>query len=334
MDWLGTIAVVGATVLFLLGLGYGGIAFPWNSATVVCLIVFGIVMFGIYTLIEWKVAKYPVTPLRLFKSTSNMATFGIAYMHGAIYIADLYYLPLYFQTVLGSSPILSGVYLLPVAVTLCITSTITGMYISKTGRYRPPIYFGIVFLIIGHGLYTNLQPYASWPRIIIFQIISGVGLGPVFQAPIIAIFSLTKPADIASAAATVFFMRDIATAMSIVFGGVIFQNRIAAQAEKLYVALPTDTARLLSAGGATTSAELIQSLPAAQRDVVVGVYNEALRAEWIFYAALGGVALLLSILISKQVLSREHTVNKTGLEAQEAARLEALNKEKPAEPAV
>lgn len=327
MDWLGTIAVVGATVMFLLGLGYGGIAYPWSSPIVICLIVFGIVTFGIYALIEGKVAKYPITPLRLFKSKSNIATFGIAYCHGAVYIADFYYLPLYFQTVLGATPLMSGVYLLPVAITLSVTSTITGMYISKTGRYRPPIYVGLAFLMLGHGLYINLQPYASWSRIIIFQIISGIGLGPVFQAPIIAIFSLTKPADIASAAATVFFARDIATAMSIVFGGVIFQNRIAAQADQLYAALPEDLAKILSAGGSTTSGDVIQSLPPKQKDVVIGVYSTALQGEWIFYTALSGVAILLSVLISKQVLSREHKVNKVGLEAQEASRLEELQKD-------
>lgn len=73
-------------------------------------------------------------------------------------------------------------------------------------------------LILGHCLYIDLKPYPSWPRIIIYQIISGIGLGPIFQALIIVLFSLTKPADIVSAAATVFVSRDIATAMSLVFG--------------------------------------------------------------------------------------------------------------------
>ena len=54
----------------------------------------------------------------------------------------------------------------------------------------------------------------------------------------------------------------------------------------------------------------------------------ALRSEWIFYTALSGVALLLGVFISKQVLSREHRVHKTGLEVQETSRLEELEKEK------
>ena len=330
MDWLGTITIVGATVMFLLGLGYGGIVYPWNSAIVVCLIVFGIVTVVIYTLIEWKVAKYPITPLRLFKSTSNLATFGLAYIHGLIFIADLYYLPLYFQIVLGATPLLSGVYLLPVAVTLCLVSTIAGVYISHTGRYRPPIYFGLVMTILGHGLYINLQPYASWSRIIIFQIIAGCGLGPLFQAPIIAIFSLTKPADTASAAATVFFARDLATSMSIVFGGVIFQNRIRAYERDIEGVASPALAEVITNGGATTASDRIRGLPAAARSLVRDRYNTALRSEWIFYTALGGAALLMSLGISKQLLSKEHKINKTGLDVQEASRLEELEKKKEA----
>ncbi|KAI1394377.1 MFS general substrate transporter [Hypoxylon trugodes] len=326
MDWLGTITIVGATVMFLLGLGYGGVAYPWNSAIVVCLLVFGVVTLGVYGLIEWKVAKYPITPLRLFRSTSNIAVFGIAYAHGAIFIAHLYYLPLYFQSVLGASPILSGVYLLPVAVTLCVMSSLTGVYISKSGRYRPPIYFGSVVMILGTDLYINLQAYPSWPRIIIYQIIAGIGIGPVFQAPIVAVFSLTKPADVASAAATFLFVRDIATAMSIVFGGVIFQNHMTAQSGEIMEALPFDLATQIIGREASGALNIIPTLPEDQRKVVVEVYNESLRAEWIFYTALGGVGLLLSVLISKQVLSKEHKIHKTGLETQEAARLEERRK--------
>ncbi|GKT63163.1 MFS drug transporter [Colletotrichum tofieldiae] len=324
MDWLGTIAIVGATVMFLLGLGYGGVAYPWGSPVVICLIVSGAVSVAVFALIEGKVAKYPVTPLRLFHSTSNIATFGIAYIHGALFIADLYYLPLYFQSVLGASPIMSGVYLLPVAVTLCVTSSLTGVYISATGRYRPPIYLGLIVLVLGHGLYIDLQAYASWPRIIVYQIIAGVGIGPVFQAPLIALFSLTKPADIASAAATFFFVRDIATAMSIVFGGVIFQNRMAAQSGKIADAVPAADASRIMMGKTSGALSIIHDLPEESRAVIVQVYNSSLQAVWIFYTAFGALAVILSAFVSKQVLSREHKIHKTGLDAQEVARLDTL----------
>ncbi|EAU38977.1 predicted protein [Aspergillus terreus NIH2624] len=333
MDWLGTITIVGATVMFLLGLGYGGIAYPWNSATVVCLIVFGI---GDNRRLRpdrmegRQVLDHAAAPVQIPPPISPPS--ASAYIHGLrLHRPTLYYPPAVLSRSCSAPPrSLSGVYLLPVAVTLCVASTATGLYISHSGRYRPPIYFGLVMMILGHGLYINLQPYASWARIIIFQIIAGLGLGPLFQAPIIAIFSLTKPADTASAAATVFFARDIATAMSIVFGGVIFQNRIRAFKSDIEGVVSPELTELITSGGATTASDQIRALPAAARSLVRDRYNTALRSEWIFYTALSGAALLLSVFISKQVLSRDHKMNKTGLDVQEASRLEELEKEKKA----
>ncbi|KAF1980475.1 putative efflux pump antibiotic resistance protein, partial [Bimuria novae-zelandiae CBS 107.79] len=326
LDWLGTFLLVCATVMFLLGLGYGGVAYPWDSAIVICLIVFGVVALGIFVVVEWKVAKYPIVPMRLFQSISNVSVFGIAYLHGAIFIANLYYLPLYFQSVLGATPILSGVYLLPVAITLCVLSSLSGYYISKSGRYRPPIYIGLIIMVLGTGLYIDLKPTPSWSRIIIYQIVSGLGLGPVFQAPIMAIFTLTKPADIAAATTTLLFIRDIATAMSIVFGGVIFQNRMSQQSGRITAAFPPEVAEQIIGGEASSALTLIPTLPDVQRRVINEVYTSSIRTEWIFYTALAGVALLLSLLISKQVLSKEHKLHKTGLDTMEQNRLEEEEK--------
>jgi uncharacterized protein (DUF983 family) len=84
--------------MFLLGLEYGGTSEPWDSPTVLCLIVFGITMLGIFVVIEWKVSRYPIMPLWLFKQGTTVATYGTALTQGAVYIAALYYLPLYFRS--------------------------------------------------------------------------------------------------------------------------------------------------------------------------------------------------------------------------------------------
>ncbi|KAK4617519.1 Efflux pump dotC [Fulvia fulva] len=63
IDWLGTLLVVGATVMFLLGLQEGGVSAPWDSAKVLCLIIFGIFTFALFLTWQWRGAKYPIMPL-------------------------------------------------------------------------------------------------------------------------------------------------------------------------------------------------------------------------------------------------------------------------------
>jgi len=151
IDWLGSTTIVGGTVMFLLGLEYGGVNYPWKSATVICLIVFGLLTIGLFFVNEWKVARYPVMPLRLFKRRSNVAALLSCFCHGTVFIAGAYFLPLYFQSVYLASPILSGVYTFPFVLSLSFMSAATGVFIKKTGQYLPPIWFGMVFLTLGFG---------------------------------------------------------------------------------------------------------------------------------------------------------------------------------------
>ena len=71
IDWYGTAAIVGSVVMFLLGLQFGGTTYPWKSATVLCLIIFGLVAAAIFFLIEWKVARYQSC---LYKSFTSYRT--------------------------------------------------------------------------------------------------------------------------------------------------------------------------------------------------------------------------------------------------------------------
>jgi EmrB/QacA subfamily drug resistance transporter len=190
VDWLGSLTMVSGTIMVLLGLEYGGIAHPWDSAIVLCLIIFGVVTIGLFFVIESRLAPYPLMPLSIFSKRSNIAALGTCFCHAFVFIPGNYFLPLYFQAVLGATPILSGVYLLPTAIALSIFSICTGITIRKTGQYRPIIWFGMFMMTLGTGLFIDLGAHSSWAKIIIYQVIAGIGVGPNFQAPLIAMQSL------------------------------------------------------------------------------------------------------------------------------------------------
>jgi EmrB/QacA subfamily drug resistance transporter len=181
IDWVGVLLIVGGVIMFLFGMESGGQTRPWDSAYTICLIVFGIFTIFLFFVNEWKFAKYPIMPLRLFKETSNMASLGVCFCHGFVFIGATYYLPLYFQTVLEATPILSGVYLFPLVLSLSAGAIGVGIFIKKVGKYRPPIWFGLTLMTLGFGLFIDLDDHANWAKIIIFQLIAGIGVGPNFQ---------------------------------------------------------------------------------------------------------------------------------------------------------
>ncbi|KAA8574729.1 hypothetical protein MFRU_049g00190 [Monilinia fructicola] len=328
VDWLGSLLIIGGTLMILLGLEFGGVTKPWDSATVICLIVFGILVAGLFVINEWKFARYPVMPLRLFKHVSNVAALGVCFCHGFVFIAASYYLPLYFQAVLGATPLLSGVYLLPFALSLSLTSASTGIFIKKTGKYLPPIYFGLTVLTLGFGLFINLPRNPTWSKIIIYQIIAGIGVGPNFQSPLIALQTLVQRSDIATATATFGFTRNLSTSISVVVGSVVFQNEMQKRGAELVSALGSSIASELGGGSAGASVDIVKALPPAEREVARDAYWESLRIMWVIYVAFAALGLAISFAIGQHVLSKEHEVTKVGLEEQERLRREAKNARK------
>ncbi|KAK0772919.1 hypothetical protein LTS16_024031 [Friedmanniomyces endolithicus] len=316
IDWFGTLSILGVIIMLLLGLDFGGAVFPWSSPTVICLIVFGIVMIGVFLFSEKKLAKYPLIPLAMFKDPSNLAIFVIGATQGICYIPAEYYLPLYFQSAKQASPLRSGVLILPITVCEGAFGILSGVIMHQTGRYREVMWAGVFLILIGTGLYISIGADSSIPKLVGFMIIGGSGCGLLFEAPVIAIQNTVSQADTATATAAFGMIRNIATSISIVLGGVIFQNSMAGQAERLQRAsLDPTVVEALTNGQAAANVEIIGTIEnVVQRDVVRYAFASSFRNMWIMYTCIAAVGLIAGAFIKQGHLSKEHTETRTGIQ--------------------
>ncbi|CAG8180136.1 unnamed protein product [Penicillium salamii] len=318
IDWLGTIFLTGGTITFVLGLQFGGIDYPWSSPMIICLLTFGLVIWGMALLIEWKVATFPVMPLVVFGSRHNASALFICFSHSAVFFAGSYYLPLYFQAVLLATPLWSGVYLLPMVLSLAISSIGTGFIIKGTGRYREIIIAGLVLFTLGYGLFIDLGPDISWPRIIIYQLISGFGTGPLAQAPLVALQANIPPADMAAATATFGFIRQLSAALSVVLGAVIFQNLWSKNIPYMTKILGHEKTSFLEHPVAGIQ-KIIPDLADDEKPIVLQAFAFSLSRVWIFYSVLAGCGLLSSMWLRSIVLSKAHKAADVELDEQKPA---------------
>jgi hypothetical protein len=293
---------------------FGGVSYPWNSATVICLLVFGFVTVGIFILLQWKVSKSPIIPLRIFNNLSNIAVLTVSVAHAFCYIAVAYFIPLYLQTALGVTPLLSGVYFLAMAGIMAFILIAAGVYVKNTGRYLPVIRFGFCFLTLSMGLFIDFTPYRSWSRIFAFQMLAGLGIGPLFQAPLIALQANLKPGDLATGSSTFGFSRILTTSISVVVGQVLFQSGMHKKLDGFIDAgIPSGLATTLAKGNAVAATFTINKLSSEQQHVVSAAVTNSLSKMWIFYTVIAGVGLLASFGIGKMELSRVYVETKTGL---------------------
>ncbi|QYS97023.1 MFS domain-containing protein [Trichoderma simmonsii] len=313
IDWVGNVLIIGGTLMLLFGLEFGGVQFPWDSAAVICLIVFGFVTIALFGIYENRVAKFPVMPTRLFRGRTSIAAYGLSIMHAMTFMSGSYWLPLYFQAVLGATSLLSGVYILPYVLALSFTSALTGVFIKKTGNYKIPIISGLFIMTIGFGLFIDLGARANWAKIIIFQIIAGIGVGPNFQSPLIALQTNVEPRDIGAATASFQFLRQLGTSTSVVIGGVIFDNEMQKQQAFLQRELGPELAARFSGSEAASSVFLIASLDGHQKQVAQTAYWNAMQKMFIAYTCFVSLGLFISLFVKQKTLSKQHTEHKTGL---------------------
>jgi hypothetical protein len=81
IDWFGSVSILGLMIMLLLGLDFGGVSFPWKSPTVIGLIIAGGCMGIFFFWSEKHLAKYPLIPLTIFQSKSNVACLLLAFFH-------------------------------------------------------------------------------------------------------------------------------------------------------------------------------------------------------------------------------------------------------------
>ena len=324
IDWAGTFTLAGGTLMFLLGLQFGGTVYPWDSATVICLIVFGILTIMIFVAVERYYARYPIVPVHLYSNASNFAIINTNLFHGIVFTQGTYFLPLYCQSVLGSSPLMSGVLLLPFAIAMSVTTVFSGMYIKRTGRYLDCIRFGFVILVLGLGLFYNLPDGKTWSKIIIYQIIAGLGVGLIFQPPLIALQSNVPAQDNAAATASFGLVRSVASAIGVVIGSVTVSNKMDGQQDMLINQLGASTANLFSGSNAQANVFHIEDLDNAQQRIVHKAFWLSIRNIWIIGVSFAAAGFLICLLIRHKKLDKTHVEVETGLAGEEERRRIAM----------
>jgi MFS family permease len=307
-DWPGTFTILAATILLLVGLQLGGTS-SYSSPSVICLLVFGSLSFLLFPFTQWwdeKRGGSPIMPLRIFRDISNLSALGVCACDALVFNSVAYFLPLYFQLVLSSSPSTSGVYMLAVAVPLAIVSFLGGWIINKTGRYLEVLQAGLALMTVGVGLFILFATTLNLGMIVGFLVIIGIGFGPNFSTPLIALQTRIREADIAVGTSAFGFVRMVSGAIGVVVGQVVFQLLMKPHYGAFRdVGLSVEFADMLAGGEAISQANKIALLSETQRGAVKGGLNEALRGTWIFFTVVSGLGLCVSFGIARKKLAGE-----------------------------
>lgn len=203
MDFPGTALVMGTTVTMLLAFQYGGVTHPWNSGTVIGLLVgFALMLLALIAIEIWQGERAMLTP-RLMRQRTVWVNFVWGFFFAGSCFTTLYYLPVYFQSIENCSPTGSGVRLIPLLALFSVATLASGIVVTKTGSAAPFLVASSVVVTIAAGLLYTLDIGSPTGKWVCYQILAGFGYGMGLQIPVVIVQAFAAPSDIAPVTAII-----------------------------------------------------------------------------------------------------------------------------------
>ncbi|AFQ43948.1 MDR family MFS transporter [Desulfosporosinus meridiei] len=230
-----------------------------------------------------KRAKEPVLPFAIFTRTSVIVNLLSCLIFAVLMGIDVY-IPLYLQTVLGYSPTISGLAMLPMSISWLILSITLGRIMSKYGG-KAVIVAANVVIFISTLLLTTLGTATPVQFVLMYCFILGIGFGGASTALTIIIQDSVDYHQRGSAVGANSLLRTLGQTIGISVFGNIFNSHITnyfirhgiegVNSGNLY--------QLSSFGLALTSEQICLSL------------NSATHVLFIAFVVISGLSLILSL---------------------------------------
>ncbi len=318
----------------------------WGTFQVGGLILIGLALGALFVFVESR-AKEPIVPLGLWRdrtyATSVLATFLISFG----FFGAAVFLPQWFQFVQGATPTNSGLYTLALLAGLIISSVVSGILVSKTGRYKIVIMTGLVLMAIGLLLMSNIRADTQLPILWVWMFITGLGIGPTLSVFTIVVQNAVPVRALGVATSNLTFFRQIGGSVGLALLGTIFGNRLTSElpvqlaplAPKLIAAgVPPQALQSLGGGQATSLVEvgkdlgttLLAAIPEPIRtqvkpfigDIVFGIHQSfSIAIAEVFLIGVGTtvVALLVAAFMREIPLRTTLAPRQPGVAGAEAA---------------
>jgi len=153
VDYLGTLLSIAMISFLIIGINFGGANYPWDSATVIVMLVLGFLGFiafftqqglKLFTTRDWR-----VFPMQFLRRKEYVLLFCLTSAANAAGFCSIYYLPLFYQFAKGASPVAAAVKILPLIVFVSVTILVNGGVMGKFQFYMPWYVVGTALSLVG-----------------------------------------------------------------------------------------------------------------------------------------------------------------------------------------
>jgi EmrB/QacA subfamily drug resistance transporter len=325
IDWWGAILLVAGVSCILLAVQLGGTTYPWESWQIIGLFVLGALVVVGFVLWE-AVAPEPILPLRLFRLRIFTVSNIISFVSGVAMFGALAFLPQYLQLVHGVSATVSGLLLLPLLVGLLAMSISSGIYISRTGRYRWFPLAGTIIVTIGLALLSRLGAHTSLTIVGLDILVFGIGLGLFMQVVTLVVQNAVPMKELGVATSSVTFFRSMGGAIGASALGAVLTAGITAELPRyLPPAVLAVTGNKEGAIiGSPAQLDALKRTHPAIHEGIIQAYSHAIDRLFLVAVPVSILSVIAALFINQVRLRTSNTQTRPTVEASAGARDDAV----------
>jgi EmrB/QacA subfamily drug resistance transporter len=283
IDYAGIVLVALGASGLVLALEWGGSQYAWGSGVIIGLFVGSVALLAAFVLVERRAAE-PMLPIHLFRNPVFSVCSVLSFIVGFAMLGAMTYLPTYLQYVDGVSATISGVRTLPMVVGLLGTSMLSGIVVSRTGRYKAFPIAGTAIMALGLYLMSTMNRSSGVWLESLYMFILGMGIGLAMQVLTIAVQNTVSYAELGAATSGVTFFRTLGSSFGTAIFGTLYTNQLGPNLAKALAQVSGVPAI------AVESPAGLKQLPAAQAAPIIDAYANTINYvfQWVVPVALVG----------------------------------------------
>ncbi|KAK6463794.1 MDR transporter [Scheffersomyces coipomensis] len=327
IDYTGTFLMTVGLVLLLLGLTFGGVDFPWKSAAVICCFIIGGVTLIAFCYYNFKLSKNPIIIYKIVSNGKILAAVLCGTFTFSYFMANIMYLAIYFQVIFNATAWRSGVDLIPLVISVALSSVTNGMFIRLTRRVKITMIISGILSPLSCSLLLLLGKNSSVGLRVGLLILNGISIGLQFQSSMLS-SQLEAPKDVEGSIilTTIFlnFVRSSGAAISVTIAQLIFRTSGSRYINELLAQLDTSSSDFqalssINPGDLLSSPSLINELPNSVRELVLDAFMKAIKNVFYLGIACGACSLIAAIFTTNKMIPKHDDIkdNKKDIKAVE-----------------
>ncbi|KAJ2583966.1 hypothetical protein GGH95_000691 [Coemansia sp. RSA 1836] len=183
-DYIGALILMGTVIMMTTGLVFGGNEHKWSSATVICLIVFGVV--GIVLFLAWERfgASRPLFNTQWLHERNLQISVVSTLFMAMVFFAHAVFVPILYITVRTELTDSAGRRTAPYWATSMGAALLAGLAVRyRPALARPLVWAGLAISIVFSGLYYTIEVKpTSLAKEQAFYALAGLGLGLAYPS--------------------------------------------------------------------------------------------------------------------------------------------------------